>query len=470
MLKAMSHLKIHLLSQGGMTQVAIAHEIGCSIRTVYSVLRGPPPTPEEIASGAMRRARPPGRPSLVASLKAMIEPWLVEKPDLRVTEVLRRARSAGYRGGDRSVYRLVDRIRPAAHPPSPEVRFDGLPGEFAQFDFGQCRVTYRDGTVEKVRFFEGVLKYSRYRHVVIVDNEKAETLARATVSCFTVWGGAPKQWVYDNPTTVWCDRAKQVAHPYLRQLLAECNALIEATVPRRPNQKGSVENGIGYAKHGFFLGRSFTDRAEMERELLVWLRYVNEERPHSSTGDIPAVRLLHEQERLRERAIRHTGASFPLIETATVLPTALVRWEGAAYSVDPKRLGAPATLLIRKTTIDIEINGVRCTHPRMDFSGAVSRLPEHSLAQVAITTEKRKKTYAMRQHLFDMGPVAMSFCDQLIMGWSGNGWYRDIQRLYDIAMEVGRERFLTALTVCLERKECQVHAVTSVLASQGVAS
>jgi transposase len=157
----------------------------------------------------------------------------------------------------------VKEIRPPPLPPSPEVRFDGLPGEFAQFDFGQCRISLKDGTTSKVRFFEGILKYSRYRHVVIVANEQAETLARATFACFASWGGAPKQWVYDNPTTVWYNREKQIAHAYLRQLLAEYNALIEATVPRRPNQKGLVENGMGYAKHSFFLDRSFTNHEEM---------------------------------------------------------------------------------------------------------------------------------------------------------------------------------------------------------------
>ncbi len=34
----------------------------------------------------------------------------------------------------------------------------------------------------KVRFFTGVLKYSRFRHVEIVPDERAETLARGTVA------------------------------------------------------------------------------------------------------------------------------------------------------------------------------------------------------------------------------------------------------------------------------------------------
>lgn len=470
MLNIMSYLKIRHLHEGGLTNQAIAHAVGCSVRTVYNALKGRPPTPEEIASGAMHRDTPLGRRSIVAGLRSVIEPWLHEKRDILVTEILRRVRSQGYKGSDRPIYDLVKEIRPPPLPPSPEVRFDGLPGEFAQFDFGQCRIAFKDGTTSKVRFFEGILKYSRYRHVVIVANEQAETLARATVACFASWGGAPKQWVYDNPTTVWYNREKQIAHAYLRQLLAEYNALIEATVPRRPNQKGLVENGVGYAKHGFFLGRSFTNHEDMVTQLADWLDYVNNKRPNASTGEIPAARLATEAERLSQRASKHTGASFPLIETATVLPTGWIRWNGTGYTVDPRRLGAPATLLIREKVIDIVVNGVTCTHERKDHSGEISRLPEHSLAQVAITTEERKKTYAMRQHLFDMGPAAVSFCDKIIMGRDGNAWYGDIRKIYEIAMSIGRDRFLGAITRCLEGRTCSVTALSSVIRSQEVAS
>ena len=469
MLNLMSHLKIHHLHQAGMTKTAIAAAMECSPRTVYTILKGRPPTQAEIAAGAMARDVPLGRPTTVPQLRSRIDPWLAESPDLAVSEVLRRLRSDGYRGSDRPVYRLVKAIRPVRQPASPDVRFEGLPGEFAQFDFGQCVVRFRDGASTRVRFFEGILKYSRHRHVVIVPDERAETLARATVDCFAAWGGAPKQWVYDNPSTVWYDRKARIAHPYLRQLLAEANALVEATIPRRPNQKGSVENGIGFAKHGFFLGRSFTHWAEMEQELPGWLRWVNDERPNAATGIVPVIRLSDERERLAQRMIPQTAASYPLVETATVLPTGLVRWNGAAYSVDPKRLGAPATLLVRQHVIEIDINGTRCIHPRHDHSGAVSRLPEHSLAQVAITTEHRKKTYAKRQHLFDLGPAAVTFCDHLIMGQPGNGWYRDIHRLYDVAMDAGADRFLGALMRCLERREHTVVAVVTALSSLRVA-
>jgi transposase len=468
-LNIMSHLKIHHLREAGLSQQVIATEVGCCVRTVYAVLHGRKPTAAEVTVGAMTRERPLGRPRSLSSHAETIRGWLAERPDLPGSEVVRRLHAVGYRGSARTVYRLVDQVRPAPLPATPEVRFEGLPGEFAQFDFGQVRLRYRDGSWGKTRFFVGTLKYSRFRHIEIVPDETAETLARAVASCCAAWGGAPKQWVFDNPSTVWSNRARGIVHPHLRQLLAEANALIEPCTVRRANQKGQVEGTVRFVKSGFFLARDFANPAEVACDLPGWLHYVNHERPCEATGVIPAQRLAEERERLGVRALPWDGDALPLQVTAQVLPTGLVRFNGSSYSVDPKRIGAPATLLVRRSTIDIEIGGLRCTHPRQDHAGAISRLPEHSLAQVAVTTEMRKQTYTKRQHLFDLGPATVTFCDHLITGVPGNSWYPDIHRLYDLCIRAGADRFLAAIADCLERRAYTVAAVASQLNRQAVA-
>ena len=93
MLKSMTHLKIHHLHQAGLSNTAIAAQVGCSVRTVYTVLQGPAPTADEIAAGTMTRILPQGRPSLVKTLQETVESWLTMKRDLPVTEIIRRLRS-----------------------------------------------------------------------------------------------------------------------------------------------------------------------------------------------------------------------------------------------------------------------------------------------------------------------------------------------------------------------------------------
>ena len=50
------------------------------------------------------------------------------------------------------------RRRCASRTVTPLVRFEGLPGEFSQHDFGEVWVTYQDGTETKVHFFASRLE------------------------------------------------------------------------------------------------------------------------------------------------------------------------------------------------------------------------------------------------------------------------------------------------------------------------
>ena len=59
---------------------------------------------------------------------------------------------------------------------TPLVRFEGLPGEFSQHDFGQVDVEYVDGATQRIRFFASRLKYPRTIRVSLVPDETTETL------------------------------------------------------------------------------------------------------------------------------------------------------------------------------------------------------------------------------------------------------------------------------------------------------
>jgi hypothetical protein len=80
-------------------------------------------------------------------------------PNLASLEILRRAREAGYAGGKTALYALVAWLRPKSAKPL--VRFEGLPGEFSQHDFGQIEVQFVDGSSRRIHFFASRLKYSR---------------------------------------------------------------------------------------------------------------------------------------------------------------------------------------------------------------------------------------------------------------------------------------------------------------------
>ena len=115
-------------------------------------------------------------------------------------ELLRRAIEAGYGGHKTAFYALVSGVRPPRA--TPVVRFEGLPGEFSQHDFGQVDVRFVDGRTKRVHFFASRLKYSRFVAVTLVDTERTETIVRCLARDFVAFGGLPLLAVFDRPKTI----------------------------------------------------------------------------------------------------------------------------------------------------------------------------------------------------------------------------------------------------------------------------
>ncbi len=267
MIDVMTRLKVHHMAEGGAAQAVIAAKCGISLRSVERMLREPEPTREEVAQDERANHRGPGRPRMVADdVLDRIRVLVTEEPSIAATEVLRRARGWGYRGSRSTMAALVKELRPVPRKEA-IIRFEGLPGEYAQFDFGEAKVTYEDGRKDKLIFWAARLKYSRFMHVLVVRDQTAETLARSLVASLVAFGGAPKEWVFDNPKTVRISPIgvqPPVLHAYLRDLVAEYRVIPTLCTPGKGQQKGSVERLVKFVKYSFFFARKFRDRADAE--------------------------------------------------------------------------------------------------------------------------------------------------------------------------------------------------------------
>jgi transposase len=144
-----------------------------------------------------RAKRRIGRPSTVTNFQRLIVAILQETPDLASLEILRRVREAGYQGGKTVLYGLVASLRPKLIKPL--VRFEGLPGEFSQHDFGEVVVQFLDGRRQRMHFFASRLKYSRVMRVSLVKDQTVETLVRTLAEHLASWGGRPLRCVFDRP-------------------------------------------------------------------------------------------------------------------------------------------------------------------------------------------------------------------------------------------------------------------------------
>src|ERR687892_2851708 len=59
---------------------------------------------------------------------------------------------------------------------------------------------------------------------------------------------------------------------------------VEVCWPYRPQEKGSLENLVGWVKGSFFKQRRFLDRSDLEQQLREWLTETNtDQQPHCLT-------------------------------------------------------------------------------------------------------------------------------------------------------------------------------------------
>jgi transposase len=405
------------------------------------------------------------------AVRTRLKDLVLADPQAPPLEVLRQLREEGTDLGESTFYRLF-RLETEALPAGLMVRFEGVAGEFAQFDFGQVDVRLLDGRKKRVHFAAYRLKFSRWVWVVIVPDERIESLVRALLLSFEHAGGVPLRVVFDNPKTVVLGRDEH-GRPRWNQTLAQVaidyGFTIELCTPRSPEQKGSVENLVGWVKKSFFRARRFADlEHDLPRQLLEWLLVVNEERPSRATKQIPAERLAAERERMKPLAIppAEYGLRFPV----QVGPTALVEFQGIRYAMPAGACGIPATLHLYPDRVRISTAGGRfeATHPRFPRTGTTSYLPGQRAEQLAAVAGARKRLYFMRERLLELGPVGESYLTELIHARPFT-WKADVERLFMLLEEVGEARFLKLLQRALFQRLYGSEYVVR-LAAQEVAS
>jgi transposase len=445
MYDAMKRHEIQTLKKAGLSHARAAEVCAVSERTVRRVHKEPP-LGELSADAAGPSA---GRPSKIGPYRPFLEGLLGEEPRLPSVEILRRVRQAGYDGGKSALYALVAKLRPPAK--EPVVRFEGLAGEFSQHDFGSILVTYEAAPSERVHFFASRLKYSRWSHVTLVADEAVESLVRALLLSFEAFGGVPLVAVFDNPKTVvlrhvgdkieWNSTFGQVALDY--------RFAPELCAPWRANQKGSVENLVGWVKKSFFKARRFHDREDLERQLKEWLREVNEERPSRATGVTARERMKEEGERLRPLAI--PPREYPLRLPAMVGPTGVVWHNGIRYSMPPESIGFPATLFLYCDRVRIVARHYEAEHPREPPCGSESFLAEHRSAMLAVVSGRRARLYFKRQQLLELGPQAEQLLTELVHRHPRT-WQGEVETLFDLLGKVGEARLLEAIRLAVSRR------------------
>lgn len=455
--------EIQVLLKAGFDAAKVAVLSGTSVATVNRVADEPDVT--HVDDAAERRSRKIGRPSKAAPFSQSVKAWLDDDDGLPTQELLRRANESGYGGSKTAFYALVAGLRPLTA--TPVVRFEGLPGEFSQHDFGHVDVRYVDGRKERVHFFASRLKYSRWVAVSLVENERVETILRGLVRDFEKFGGRPLMAVFDRPRTIvkksGVGRAVDEFNATFAQGIVDIGVGVEMCAARSGNQKGTVERLVGWVKGSFFKPRKFQDRADLLAQLEAWHVTVNTKTPSRATKVIPETRRLEELPRLRPNKVlpETLALRFPVF----VGPSAEVMFEGVAYSMPPEATNVAGTIFVLQDRVRIVAGRWSTEQRRRHKDELRAPLPEHRAAKIAAVHGKRAKLYQMRQNVLDLGSDAVTLLTA-ITHRSPQRAPAQVEDLYALLERHGDARVRTAIGAAVKAGNLDVAAVHRALTLQ----
>jgi len=465
MIDMLKRHEIQVLRRAGHTLEDVAKLAGVSPSSVQRVeAEAPVVTLDPLGERTRRRI---GRPSKVEKFRTLLSAEMAAQPEVLAVELLRRAKLAGYRGAKSALYELVHALRP--HPaPRPLVRFEGLPGEFCQHDFGQIDVRFLNVPARRVHFFASRLKYSRWAEVSLVEDERVESLLRALVEHYAGLGGIPLLAVFDRPKTValsWRrDGVVTEWNPTFASFALDLGLGVELCWPHAPRQKGAVENLVGWVKGSFFKQRRFLDEQDLREQLIQWHTEVNCERPSRATGVTPANRIAEERARLRPLKLKteELALRFPVM----VGPTGMVVHEGRSYSMPPEAIGIAGTLYLYRDRVRIVASRHEASHERLREPGARTTLPEHRAQSVAALSGRRAKRYLEREHLLELGRPALDYLTELTHR-RPQLWVRDVHQLHGLLQHHGPERLVSAFEAGLAQRQIGAEYIAHALAHRG---
>ena len=235
----------------------------------------------------------------------------------------------------------------------------------AQADFGEVTVVL-NGKTTKAAFFVITLPYSDAIFCQVFPQECTETFQEGHCRAFEFFGGVPRRISYDNSKIavlkIVGGRGREATREFLR---LESHYLFEHHFcrVRRPNEKGHVENLLGFARRNFLVPIPEVGSLEtLNAQLIEHCRRDLQRQLRGKSATKEAL-LLEEQSALSE--IPRQAFESRRIQTAKASSLSLVRFHGNDYSVPTAYAHHQVTVVGGIEEVRIAVgNQLVARHPR----------------------------------------------------------------------------------------------------------
>jgi transposase len=325
----------HLRDEQHLTIVQIARQLGLHWQTVSKWEKCP---------RFLRRQSAPSsrRASKLDAFKPAIQ-RLLAAHDYSAAQIFVRLKEQGYQGRSTILNTYVRQVRPPRAEAFLTLHF--APGQCAQVDWGSWGSIRVGNTRRRLSFFALVLCHSRQLYLEFTLGQSQEQWLACHEHAFEYLGGIPAEIMVDNCKTAVLAHPAGAApsfNPTYVDFAQHYGFTIKACAPRRPQQKGRVENGVGYVKKNFLAGLELGEFAPLNPAARVWLDTVANVRLHGETGARPLDLFVEEKPRLRSLPLAPYDAA--LIRTVRATNRCRVVVDTNRYSVPPEYAGQLLTL------------------------------------------------------------------------------------------------------------------------------
>ncbi len=272
-----------------LTVAQTARALGLHAQTVAKWVRRP----------AYRARHSVPRGSRLDSFKARVV-RLLETHPYSAQQIFQRLREDGFEGGFTIVKDYVRKVRPVRREAFLKLSF--VPGECAQVDWGEYGSIGCGSTRRRLSFFVMVLCYSRLMYVEFTVSQTMEHFLAAHEHAFAAFGGCPTRLMIDNLKSAVLSRVvgeAPVFNPRYLDFARHWGFHISPCSVAKGNEKGRVENGVGYIKKNFLNGLDFLDFSAVNPAAEIWLATIANVRIHGETHQRPVDLFKEEQALLR---------------------------------------------------------------------------------------------------------------------------------------------------------------------------
>jgi transposase len=424
------YCQIRLLTQQGLNASQIADTCALDERTVR-YWQG---------QAAYRVRKKVQRASKLDSFRDLLGRWLAEHPYSSV-QLLRKLREAGYTGGYSILKERVRRLR----PPRRQEAYLSLafePGECAQVDWGCAGTLVVGNTNRRLSFFAMVLCYSRKLYVEFTLLERQEQFLACHHNAFLYFGGVPRRVMVDNLRSAVLSHPSgqpAVYHPRYLDFAAHNGFEIRACNVRAANEKGRVENAVGYVKKNFLAGLPLSSLAAVQTAARRWMEEVANGRVHATTRRTPEAMFAEERlQPLPMHGVYDTGAEREAVATSLFR----VHFDGNRYSVPARQAGTRVRLRAYADKVLIYHHAqLVASHPRSYERGRDIVDPEHESALVQ--QRRHARDQQTLQRFLRLSGVAERYYRELAEHRTNPFWHvRKIVALSDIYGDGKTERAL----------------------------